>query len=321
VAKVNRTVITKSQVDRELGPAVARMSPAEYERAARVKLMQLVFAAIEQDAVERVGLVVPKRYVIEQVELQKEKKGAAEVLEGIKEQGYKSEEEYIEALGKDIGRQTYVAAQAGQYAKAAQFRPDFWTEPTTSEIREYYRQHVSDEFKQINQAHVHAIFLPYADYSVPGAPRGDVSTGIQRTREIAAELRDEMRRGADFGALARRWSRGLKSEDGGDLGWLTADSPYPKEILELAFKGPVKELSEPVLYPTREAPRGIAVVWVAERVDERVMPFSEAQSKIRDALRAQRVEAARKKIIAKMLDDAYISPKELKLELLRAYQQ
>ena len=51
------------------------------------------------------------------------------------------------------------------------------------------------------------------------------------------------------------------------------------------------------------------------------MPFSEAQSKIRDLLRAQHVEAARKKIVQKMVEDAYISPRELKSDLLRPGQQ
>jgi hypothetical protein len=318
-AKVNRAVITKSQVDREIGTALPRLSPAEYEREFRLRLLRLVFSAIEQDAVERVGLVVPKRYVLEQVELQKEKKGAAEVLQGIREQGYKSEEEYVEALEKDISRQTYVAAQAGQYgSKASQFRPDFWTEPTALEIRQYYRQHVSDEFQQRNQAHLYAIFLPYAEFA-PG--RNNPSEGIPRTREIAAQIKDDLARGVDFETLARRYSRGLKAEDGGNLGWIEADSAYQKEILDFALKGPVKELSSPMLYPTRESPRGIAVFYVSERVDQRVMPFTEAQTKIRDALRAQRVDAARKKIVGKMLEDAYVSPPDLKRELLRSQQQ
>src|SRR4029079_568156 len=122
------------------------------------------FGAIEQDAVERVGLVVPKRYVLEQVEQQKEKKGSAEIAEGIREAGYKSEEEYVEALGKNISRETYVAAQWGQLsARAPQFRPDYWTEPTVVEMRRYYRLHLADQFTQKNQAHLYAIYLPYKD--------------------------------------------------------------------------------------------------------------------------------------------------------------
>jgi hypothetical protein len=318
VAKVNRTVITKSQVERELGAAARRqLTPADYDRDFRRKLLQLVFGAIEQDAVERVGLVVPKRFVLEQIEQQKERKGAAEVMEGIREAGYKSEEEYQEALGKDISRQTYLAAQAGQYgSKAPQFRPDFWTEPTATEIRQYYRQHTSDEFLQKNQAHLFAIFLPYRDFE-PDAGQ----TRQDRVRGIAAGIKEDLARGTDFGSLARKWSRGLNAEDGGDLGWVSADAAYQPEFVAFALKGPIKQLSDPIVYPTPEAPRGIAVVWVSERVEERVMPFSEAQSKIRDALRSQRVEAARKKIVQKMLEEAYISPPDLKKDLLRAYQQ
>jgi hypothetical protein len=319
VAKVNRSVITKSQVDKDLGSAAKRLPAADYERQFRVRLLQLVAAAIEQDAVERIGLVVPKRYIVEQVEQQKARKGAAEVEAGIREQGYKSEEEYLDALGKDISRQTYLAAQAGQY-KASQFRPDYWTEPTATEIRQYYRQHVSDEFLQKDQARVFGILLPYAEFAPPGEKRNR-SAGEARAREIVETIRSELAAGTDVGVLARRYSRGLKHEDGGDLGWVSAESAYQPEIVAFALKGPLKTLSDPILYPTKEAARGIAVVYVAERVVERVMPFAEAQARIRDTLRAQRVESARKKVLQKLLQDAYVSPAELKRDLLRAYLQ
>jgi parvulin-like peptidyl-prolyl isomerase len=324
-AKVNRTVITKSQVDREFGAALGRMSPADYERQFHQRLLVLVFGQIEQDAVERVGLVVPKRYIVEQLELQKEKKGAAEVMEGIKERGYKSEEEYLEAFGKEQSRSTYLAAQAGQFgSRAPQFRPDYWTEPTATEIRRYYRQHLADQFTQKNQAHLHAIALPYVAYADPPAnPRAevDIATGIPHVQEIAGKIRDELARGTTFATLARRYGHELKAEDGGDLGWISTDAPYPKELVDFAFNGPLKQLSEPILFPDKKAPRGIIVAWVEERATERVVPFSEAQSKIRDGLRAQRVEKARHKIVQKLLDDAYISPPSLKQDLIRHHNQ
>lgn len=318
-AKVNRTVITKSQVDRELGAAARSLPPTDYEMNYRQKLMRLVFGAIEQDAVERVGVSVPKRYILEQVEQQKEKKGAAEVAAGIREAGYKSEEEYVEALGKDASRQTYLAAQAGQFAsKAPQFRPDYWTEPTASEIRRFYRQHLADQFTQKNQAHVFAILLPYRDFMDPVSK--DLASGKARVAEIAGIIKDELAKGTSFGELARRYGRPIKNEEGGDLGWVAEDSTYQKEVVEFALRGPVRQLSDPILFPSPQIPRAIILAWVDERVEQRVMPFAEAQGKIRDFLRAQRVDAARKKIVQKMLEEAYVSPKELKSDLLRSQQ-
>jgi hypothetical protein len=318
-AKVNRTVITKSQVDRQIGSAARGMPAADYDIYYRRKLLELAFGAIEQDAVERVGLVVPKRYILEQVEQQKEKKGAAEIAEGIREAGYKSEEEYVEALGKNISRETYVAAQSGQLAsKAPQFRPDYWTEPTATEIRRYYRLHIGDEFTQKNQARLFAIFLPFKDFAVS---KDDPASGKVRVKEVADTIREELAKGTDFGTLARRFGRELKADEGGDLGWVAAESSYQKTLVEFALKGPLKELSEPMPYPTAESPRGIVVAWVAERVEQRVMPFEEAQTKIRDRIRGEHVEAARKKIIQKMVDEAFISPPDVKRDLLRYYSQ
>ena len=322
VAKVNRTVITKSQVDRQLGAAVQRMPPSDYEVYFRRELLKQVAGAIEQDAVERVGLVVPKRYILEQIEQQKEKRGASELMQGIKEQGYKSEEEYIEAFSKNVSRETYLAAQSGQFgSKNPQFRPDYWTEPTASEVRRYYRQHEADQFTQKNQAHLYAIFLPYRDFNDPGANKDDLSTGKAHVLTIAETIREELARGTEFGVLARRYGREAKVDEGGDFGWVSTGAPYQKEIVEFALNGPVKELSPPIPYPSVTTPRGIALAWVAERVEHRVMPFAEAQQKIRDALRLLRVEAARKKILQKMIEDAYVSPGDVKRDLFRMYTQ
>jgi PPIC-type PPIASE domain len=319
-AKVNRKVITKSDVDKELRSSGQRLAPSDYEIYYRQKLIRLVFGAIEQDAVEEVGLKVPKRYILEQVEQEKEKKGAAEVAAGIREAGYKSEEEYVEALGKNASGQTYIAAQAGQFAgKAEQFRPDYWTEPTATEIRRYYRQHLADQFTQKDQARLYAILLPYSAFIDPVTK--DAASGKAEAHRVAGVIREEIARGTALGDLARKYGRPIKSEEGGDLGWVDADSAYQKELVEFALKGPVRQLSEPILYPTPQTARAIVLAWVSERVEERVMPFSEAQSKIRDLLRAQRVEAARKKIVQKMVEDAFIFPKEVKSDLLRPGQQ
>jgi hypothetical protein len=318
-AKVNRTVITKSQVDQQIGKAARGMAASDYDLFFRRKLLELAFGAIEQDAVEKVGLVVPKRYVLEQVEQQKEKKGSAEIAEGIREAGYKSEEEYVEALGKNISRETYVAAQSGQLSsRAPQFRPDYWTEPTVVEMRRYYRLHLADQFTQKNQAHLYAIYLPYKDFAIS---KDDLASGKTRVREVAATIKDELAQGTDFGTLVRRFGRELKVDEGGDHGWVSAGSAYQKGLVEFALTGPVKELSPPILYPTPDTARGIVLGWVPERVNERIMPFEEAQVKIRDELRAHNVDVARKKIIQKMVDEAYISPPDVKRDLIRLYTQ
>jgi hypothetical protein len=324
VAKVNRAVITKSQVYREIGfAAVSRLSPADYDREFHRRLVQVVFAAIQQDAVEKVGLVVPKHYIAEQLEQEKEQKGAAQILESIKEKGYKSEEEYLEAFGREQSQHTFLAAQAGQFgAKAPQFRPDYWVEPSATEIRRFYRQHVADQFTQKNQAHVFAIVLPYLAFADPPEPKKEIDprTGVPHVAAIAQTIKEELARGTSFATLARRYGHEFKAEEGGDLGWIDAGNiNYQKELVDYAFKGPLKQLSDPIPFPTPQTPRGVIVVWVEDRATERVMPFAEAQVKIQEGLRKARVGIAEHKIVQKLLAEAYVAPPDLKREMLRLY--
>ena len=219
-----------------------------------------------------------------------------------------------------MSRETYIAAQAGQFAsKAPQFRPDYWTEPTATEIRRYYRLHIADEFTQKNQARLFAIFLPFKDFAVskrrPGVREGPRRARSRRT--IREELANGRRLRDSRPALRPRaqGGRGRRSRMG------RRRVVVPEDLVDFALKGPIKELSEPMPYPSAESPRGVVVAWVAERVEQRVMPFEEAQTKIRDRIRAEHVEAARKKIIQKLVEDAYISPPDVKRDLIRLYTQ
>lgn len=314
VAKVNRTVITQSDLDKALGAAAQRLAGKELEKALDGARMSLVMQTVERDAVEQLGLRVPKRYVEEKIEREKEeayKRGDS--FQEVLAEKFASEEEFRDDLQSRIQRETYLAAASGSF-RAQQFRPDYWPEPAIEDVRAYYRRHLADEFTLKNRARLFAIALPFSQFpSDPGRPVDE------RARQVADLIRDKLATGADFATLARQYSRSqeFKPEQGGDLGWIEEEkSPYNPLIVSYAVKAPVKELSAPIPYPRAENPRSLLLLWVDERVDRRVVEFSEAQAQIREGLRSERLRFAKGRIQAKLLADAYIWPPALKQQLL-----
>ncbi len=115
----------------------------------------------------------------------------------------------------------------------------------------------------------------------------DMTRGESRDSAIAlaAELRDRIRAGADFGAIARQYSRDPGTANlGGDLG-----EPFPPERMvapfsEAAFALEPGEISDPV-----ETQFGVHVI----RVDRREGPdFDEVKDAFRNAVKNQRVQSA-----------------------------
>ncbi len=317
-AKINNVVVTKSEVEKALGPNYWKADPELRRRAFRPKLLELVREKVEELAVVRTGAVIPKKFILQQLEAAKERAGGeGEFREFLREQGFASETEYEETLGRDITRNTVTAAQAGAFGtRAPQFRPDFWVEPTAREIRRFYQQNLKEKFTQKDQAKTFVIYLPKTAFM----PVGN-QTPEEATLEKCEEIREALRTGADFGVLAKRYSRGIKADEGGDHGWVDAASSYQKVIVDYALSAPVNELSAPLPFPNKTNPRGFALVLVKERVAARVMPFEEAQSQIREVLRQEHIGQAKKRVLAKLLEETYVWPPDIKRDLLIFYSK
>ena len=181
----------------------------------------------------------------------------------------------------------------------------YWVEPSVVEMRRYYKQRLLDEFTQEDAAKTRVIYLPLSAFR---DANGNPSEA--RTLEICETIRQQLATGADFGTLANRYGREYNASLGGDLGWIDAKSSYAKEIVDLALKGPVKQLSK----PTRIG-RGYALVWVDEQRPKNVLSFAEAKPIIYKTLRDRNVANARAAVEAKLLKEAFIWPRSVRDDL------
>jgi peptidyl-prolyl cis-trans isomerase C len=63
--------------------------------------------------------------------------------------------------------------------------------------------------------------------------------------DTAKKVAERARKGEDFAALAKEFSKDGSGADGGDLGWFTADKMV-KEFSDVAFKMEPGQISDPV---------------------------------------------------------------------------
>ena len=104
--------------------------------------------------------------------------------------------------------------------------------------------------------------------------------------EDAEKMLQQLRDGADFAALAKKYSLSPDHEDGGDLGYFS-EGELPPEFDQVLFKLPIGKVSDPV-----ESPYGIHLFLVESRRKEGIRPLKEVTAEITAQLTQQREDEA-----------------------------
>ena len=108
----------------------------------------------------------------------------------------------------------------------------------------------------------------------------------KKAREKAEKLRKELTAGADFAALAKGNSSCPSSQQGGDLGFFGKGQMVPS-FEKAAFALKPGEISDVV-----ETQFGYHIIKLMEKKPAEVVAFKEAQAKIEEYLKGQKVNAA-----------------------------
>jgi peptidyl-prolyl cis-trans isomerase D len=142
-------------------------------------------------------------------------------------------------------------------------------ELSESELESYYKANLA-QFQAPERLKVSRIFLPSA-----GKDKALVQAEAQ-------SVMDKIRKGEDFAALAKSYSKDNKAKDGGDWGlydWQTLAAKEQEEIKKLAA-GKVSDLIT--------LDDGIALIKVTEKAAATTTPLTEAKPRIRSILLDQK---------------------------------
>lgn len=133
-------------------------------------------------------------------------------------------------------------------------------------------------------------------------PGTDVVALRQRAEHVLLDVRSHAREEADgFSAAARQWSNCPSGEQGGDLGWLTAQDCAPEFARELFGHSEVGVL--PRLVHSRF---GLHVVEVLQREGGQPQPYEAVSGAVVLALRQQAYVTALRQYLARLAGQARV---------------
>lgn len=124
--------------------------------------------------------------------------------------------------------------------------------------------------------------------------------GEAGARERAERVLQDIRQGADFAEMARRFSESASKESGGDLGYFNKgelDAPLEKVASELG-PGEVSELVR------RE--KAFYILKVDEKTEEKSTPIEEVRNQIADEIFQNKVKSESAKYVEKLRAEAII---------------
>lgn len=267
VARVNGNPVSAADLDRETNLILRReagATDAGREREVRRRALDVL---IEQELLwqecRREGIVVPEQNVIRGLAALRKSVASTSVLE----KALREMDLSPEVVRREVERRMAVTALLER-------RLGSGARPSEEEARRYYDTH-PDVFRvpeKVRMSHI----LARID------PRWQREKKTE-ARLRMAEIRQRLRSGEKFGALAKEYSDCLSAEKGGDLGWFSRGSLTP-QLEVVVFSLPAMVASDVL-----EDRYGFHLVMVTGRKAARTVPFAEARPKVVEYLKGEKL--------------------------------
>ncbi|MDD5270321.1 MAG: peptidylprolyl isomerase [Candidatus Omnitrophica bacterium] len=162
---------------------------------------------------------------------------------------------------------------------------------TPSEIDDYYKKH-SAELKAPEAVRIRSIMLRFGGEQSEDAVK-------QKSYDILKLIKE----GRDFGELAKLYSEGLRSDEGGDFGFVERGQ-MRDDFDKVIFSMKEGEVSEPL-----RADTGYFIFKAEQKRDARALTIQEAHDGIENIIYREKAQQRYKDWIAKLKRDAFIQIK------------
>jgi len=276
----------------QLKQAKAQLSPVEYKRFRRMVAEKFIEQYIEQELLLQAlrRKLKPEQFdglqsaLNKQVddELKKQMKTLGVSSIGELEVELRKSELSVEVMRHKIRSQK----MAEQFLASKAMPRDGFDRP---DLLAYYREHVED-YKVEARVRWQQIDLENSKHGGPTA-----------TQALAQDLVGQLRRGADFDALAREHSTGPTAKTGGVRDWTTQGSLAFADVDQALFEMPLGGVSDP--FPVKDS---YWIVKVLDRDEARYKPFEEVQDAIKEDLRRKQFSKSVKELLSELRSSAVI---------------
>ena len=287
VAQVNNDVVTLYALDNKIkeltgydSGELKMKNEKKYIETRRKVLDLLVDEKIAFEKIREMGIEVTPGEIDEAIERIKESNQLTQegLIAGLKKQEV-SFESYREEIKRQLERDRLINYEVKSKIVIRE-----------EEIKDYYSNN-KDKFSIIAEVHLATIFLKQED------PSNQEET-VALLRE-AEEIVLRLKKGEDFGKMAREFSQGPGAEEGGDLGFFKTAQLDP-ELLKVLKGMSTGDVTRPII---RQA--GIQIVKLLEKQDSGVKPFEEVRDAIFEILYKEEIDKRYSSWIKGLREKAY----------------
>jgi peptidyl-prolyl cis-trans isomerase SurA len=289
---VNGDVITLRELEERAGPELHRLTsqpegPAR-ERA-RVRILRQVFESLVAERlfsaqVAALGIEIADAEVDTVIDDVKKRNSLddARLDEALASQGM-DRPAYRKAVKRDLESMRILQLKIRSKVKVSD-----------EDVKNYWQTH-PQEFRADEEVRVRHIFLALTPDAGPAE--------VARVKERAERVLARVRRGEEFGQVARQASEGPSASDGGELGWLRRGTVQP-DVEKVAFGLQPGQISEPI-----HTKAGFQILQLEDRRGGGPKPLDVVKEEIRDRLVNEQGDTYRTQFIAELKKDAVIDVK------------
>jgi len=269
----------------------AGMSVAEFESQLRESLLQEKMRAIITDGVRVSPAEVRDEF------LRRNTKTRIEYVLFDPSQFLKAVEITPAALEafykKDPGRYKAAEQRRVRYVLIDADRVRAQVKVDDAELKAAYAQHVSDYRIPDRVKVAHILF------KTEGKTPAEVATLEKTARDVLNQIKG----GADFAELAKKYSEDSTAANGGDLGWIVRQQTV-KEFEDAAFALKPGQVSDLI-----KTTYGIHILKVFDKQTAHLQTFEEVKDQIRAALEKQKMAEAQQSLASQMERELQQDPK------------
>ena len=289
VAVVNEEVITLSELDRMIAPFLKEAVRAEdrlerkeqLNRVRRQALDTLIEEKVMDREVKKSGIKATPREI-------------EAVLEDVKKQNKVNQEGLERALaieGMTLEQYKTQIEQRILRTKLVQWSVKVEPKGSEQQLRDFYEQNAARYRTPVTLRPAHITFA---------VPKGAPPENVQESRKKCQEVLNRIRKGEDFGEMAKLYSQDPSAKDGGDLGY------FKKGELLPAFEKELERLQVGEVSGIVRTDFGFHLIKLLDRKGGTPLPFEEARGQVQQEFYRSEMERAVKQFITSLKNKSVI---------------
>ena len=291
VARVNNEIITRSDLERaraevenEIRQECRNCSAAQVQSMVAEKQKNVLRDLIDQSLlVQRakdlginVDTDVTKR--LDQLRQQNSLKDMDELEKKIRESGL-DYEEFKGGIRNNLLTQEVIRGEVGRNIIISR-----------EEVQKYYEEH-KNELVRPEQVYLREIFV---------STEGKKETDLPELEKKANNLLDRVKKGEEFGELAKRYSDGSSAPRGGELG-VFERGQLSKEIEDRVFKMNRGQMTDVI-----RTKQGFLILKVEQRYEAGLQPIEKVEGEISNRIYEAKMEPALRHYLRTLRQDSYV---------------